>query len=291
LRERVELRVLEPSSPVPSGVAVAGLLGELERVLDGCRDLLAAHRPTLGDKRVAGGFEAVTDADVMIEEALRRACGSHLPEAAFLGEETAPRGPSPAAVPLCVVVDPLDGTREYLAGSPDFGCSIGLFAAGAPVLGVIDLLQRRRRLTAVAGPDGWELHGAARPLPPTPADRSRWRIGVSPPQQPRFSAQARRLLRLVPVGSTVAKIAGILLGELEGALVLPSQATLRIWDYAGAAVVLAAAGGHLVDPHGDELLATLPLDHAGGWLAGTPEVVTALQAVWPALASSPSDAC
>ncbi len=274
-----------PPSPLLD-VEVDGLLVALEDVLDGCRDLLAAHRPVPGDKRTAFGREAVTDVDVAIEEALRRVFASHLPRAAFLGEETAPGGPPPAAAPVCVVVDPLDGTREYLAGSSNFGCSIGLFVAGAPVLGMVDLLERGHRLAALATSGGWELRGDARVLAAPPADRSRWRLGVSPPQLAWFSPQARRMLRLVPVGSTVAKIAGILLGGLDGVVVLPSRAALRIWDYAGGAIVLAAAGGRLTDPHGDELLRTLPLDHPGGWLAGSPGVVAALQALWPMLSSN-----
>jgi histidinol-phosphatase len=76
----------------------------------------------------------VTIADCESEAALRRVLGARYPRHAILGEE---EGESNAGASFRWIVDPLDGTRSFVRGSPLYGVLVGLEREGEPLLGVI----------------------------------------------------------------------------------------------------------------------------------------------------------
>jgi inositol-phosphate phosphatase / L-galactose 1-phosphate phosphatase / histidinol-phosphatase len=76
----------------------------------------------------------VTQADREIEQALRREVAAAHPDHGFVGEEFEPLNPDADRV---WVVDPIDGTKAFLAGKPTFGTLIALLQQGKPLLGVI----------------------------------------------------------------------------------------------------------------------------------------------------------
>jgi myo-inositol-1(or 4)-monophosphatase len=98
--------------------------------------VLLEHRKSFG-VREKGRFDLVTDADLAAQETVQTYLGERFPNIALLGEEHAPlptaRKPGQAAW----VVDPLDGTTNYVHDFPFYAVSIGLEAEGEPVLGVI----------------------------------------------------------------------------------------------------------------------------------------------------------
>jgi inositol-phosphate phosphatase/L-galactose 1-phosphate phosphatase/histidinol-phosphatase len=77
----------------------------------------------------------VTEADRAIELALRKEVAAALPDHGFVGEEYPPEKPDAEFV---WVIDPIDGTKAFLAGKPTFGTLIALLQRGRPLLGVID---------------------------------------------------------------------------------------------------------------------------------------------------------
>jgi inositol-phosphate phosphatase/L-galactose 1-phosphate phosphatase/histidinol-phosphatase len=77
----------------------------------------------------------VTDADRAVETALREEAARAHPDHGFVGEEFDPVNPD---ADLVWVVDPIDGTKAFLAGKPTFGTLIALLRQGKPLLGVID---------------------------------------------------------------------------------------------------------------------------------------------------------
>jgi inositol-phosphate phosphatase/L-galactose 1-phosphate phosphatase/histidinol-phosphatase len=77
----------------------------------------------------------VTDADRAVETALRAEVARAHPDHGFVGEEFEPVNPDAEHV---WVVDPIDGTKAFLAGKPTFGTLIALLRGGTPVLGIID---------------------------------------------------------------------------------------------------------------------------------------------------------
>ena len=90
----------------------------------------------------------VTQADRDIEQALRREVVAHHPDHGFVGEEFEPLNPDAAHV---WVVDPIDGTKAFLAGKPTFGTLIALLRHGQPVLGLIDHPALGERWIGAAG--------------------------------------------------------------------------------------------------------------------------------------------
>jgi len=101
--------------------------------------------------------DLVTDADLASQKAVRGVLESSFPGYAFVGEEEGENEPPPAvragdpSAPPCWVVDPLDGTVNFVHGLQNFAVSIGLYAAGKMRLGVILDPVYNELFTAVDG--------------------------------------------------------------------------------------------------------------------------------------------
>jgi inositol-phosphate phosphatase/L-galactose 1-phosphate phosphatase/histidinol-phosphatase len=90
----------------------------------------------------------VTEADREVETAIRKMIEAHLPEHGIFGEE---HGRTNQQSPWQWVIDPIDGTRAFIAGYPLFTTLIALAHKGVPLLGVIDQAILRERWTGVHG--------------------------------------------------------------------------------------------------------------------------------------------
>ena len=88
-----------------------------------------------GDKTFDGGFDPVTEADREAEAVMREILASERPGDAIIGEEF---GVTPGSSGLTWVLDPIDGTRGFIAGTPTWGVLIAVSNAGGPVFGMID---------------------------------------------------------------------------------------------------------------------------------------------------------
>ncbi len=89
---------------------------------------------TVANKEDGAGFDPVTDADRRIERELRDRISSRFPDHRILGEEFEDRG---GDSPFAWHIDPIDGTRAFMTGSPLWGCLIGLSVDGRPALGAL----------------------------------------------------------------------------------------------------------------------------------------------------------
>jgi myo-inositol-1(or 4)-monophosphatase len=104
-----------------------------------------------------GQYDPVTVADRAAERAMRAAIAEAFPDHGIIGEEFAPR---PGAGSHKWVLDPIDGTRAFIMGSPLWGTLIGLVEDGVPILGLMDQPFTRERFWATGGrahlrgPDG-----------------------------------------------------------------------------------------------------------------------------------------
>src|SRR3954453_15650402 len=74
--------------------------------------------------RNKGVGDLVTDADLASQEAIRRVIEARFPDHAFVGEEQRIKPVAPAADQLTWIVDPLDGTTNYVHGYPNFAVSV-----------------------------------------------------------------------------------------------------------------------------------------------------------------------
>jgi histidinol phosphatase-like enzyme (inositol monophosphatase family) len=88
-----------------------------------------------GDNKAASGYDPVTEADRAAERAMRDILSRERPEDGIEGEEF---GAKPGRSGLVWHLDPVDGTRSFLAGLPSWTVLIGVAEANAPIIGVID---------------------------------------------------------------------------------------------------------------------------------------------------------
>ncbi|WGW03408.1 histidinol-phosphatase [Tropicibacter oceani] len=87
------------------------------------------------DNKLAGGFDPVTAADREAEQAMRAVLAARRPQDGILGEEF---GALAGSSGLTWVLDPIDGTRGFISGTPTWGVLIAVSDDTGPILGVID---------------------------------------------------------------------------------------------------------------------------------------------------------
>lgn len=191
-------------------------------------------------------FDLVTDADLASQRTIYEYLGARLPGHAFLGEEdaAASRKPGPEAPPTWIV-DPIDGTTNYVHDCPMYCISIGLQVAGELVVGVVFDPTRPELFKAARGQGAWlndrrmqvsstdRLEEAllATGFPPDLRGQERtldwWRY---------FSLRTRSLRR---TGSTALNMAYVAAGRFDGYWAFDNH----VWDVAGATVLVQEAGG------------------------------------------------
>jgi myo-inositol-1(or 4)-monophosphatase len=147
-----------------TGTGNEGLLALALAVAREAGQLLAERRPAgpLGRPEVTGTksspTDVVTEMDKASETLIRRRLLAARPGDAVLGEEGGQTGEGQVRW----IVDPLDGTVNYLYGLPDWAVSIAAEAGGTVVAGVVAVPPRREVFTAVQGGGAW-LHAGDRP--------------------------------------------------------------------------------------------------------------------------------
>lgn len=87
--------------------------------------------------RLKSDASPVTEADERAERVILDALAAHFPDIPAVGEEAVSAGQAPTQAGMFFLVDPLDGTREFVAGRDEFTVNIALVSAGAPVAGVV----------------------------------------------------------------------------------------------------------------------------------------------------------
>lgn len=92
----------------------------------------------------------VCDADLAVDAFLKRELGALLPAAAWLSEETVD-DPIRVGHDLVWLVDPVDGTRDFLRGRPGWAVSVALVSAGRPLIGMLEAPARGEHWEAEAG--------------------------------------------------------------------------------------------------------------------------------------------
>lgn len=100
------------------------------------------------DDKATGGFDPVTIADRAAEQAMRAVLVAHRPDDAIWGEEF---GRLAGTSGRTWVLDPIDGTRGFMSGTPTWGVLVALSGDGGPVLGVIDQPYTGERFVGAPG--------------------------------------------------------------------------------------------------------------------------------------------
>jgi myo-inositol-1(or 4)-monophosphatase len=225
---------------------------------------------TIGEKlRPDGQKELVSEYDRLVEGLLIETVEESMPGVPIVSEETR-EDPAPLDSEWCFVIDPIDGTREFVSGGSAFSISVALLNWRKPVAAWLDFPRRRQRLRAIAGGGAW-LNGRRLRVPSPHIDIS-FRLAVSPNQyaDPRFNSFEAGLLglELVPTPALASKLVGVARGEYDAAVFLGwPDYRAPIWDFAAAGLVLKEAGGRFVSLDGHSILEKMPDVLRHGWLA------------------------
>ena len=215
--------------------------------------ILAVDRAALAARSKPDG-SPVTAADKAAQDVILPELAGLLPAMPIVSEEAEQAQPAPGKSYL--LVDPLDGTKELLAGRDEFTVNLALVQDGRPLLGVIAAPALGLLWRGVVGRGAERLQLGPRPGGPV-AIRSRvpgaaMVAAVSrshlDPATETFLARQPRLERLI-CGSSL-KFCRLAEG---GADLYPRLAPTFEWDVAAGHAVLAAAGGTVTTPAGDLL--------------------------------------
>ncbi|MFF9723154.1 inositol monophosphatase family protein [Streptomyces gardneri] len=223
-------------------------------------------------------IDVVTEMDIAAEKLITGFLAEHRPQDGFLGEEGAS---SPGTSGIRWVIDPLDGTVNYLYGRPTWAVSIAAERDGETVVGVVEAPMRGETYRAVLGGGAYagERRLAARPSPEL--DQALVGTGFGYIQS-RRAHQADVAQRVIPRvrdirrgGSAAIDLCDVAAGRLDAYY----ERGLNPWDLAAGALIAreagALTGGRPGEPESGELtLAASPgvfallqelLEELGAW--------------------------
>ena len=195
-----------------------------------------------------GGDSPVTEADIAVDELLRRRLQAARPDYGWLSEETAD-DPARLLAPRIFVVDPIDGTRGFIEGDRRWCVSIAVVAAGRPVAAALFAPALDVLFTAIAG------FGARRDGKPIAAS-SRARLEGAHIAGPKswFGSKAMKALptrRADYVPSLALRFAFVADGTFDAAFASPRS---QDWDLAACDLLVHEAGGALTELDGQKPL-------------------------------------
>lgn len=200
----------------------------------------------------------VCEVDLDVDRMLRARLEGLLPDAGWLSEETVDNTDRLAREAVWVV-DPIDGTRDYIRGREGWAVSVALVRNGEVVLGVLDAPARRERWTATRGQGAWRngvaLHAGTR----SALSGARVPTDALP--------KIDRHLTIVHKPNSIALRMAMVAAD-EADLV----ATLRWgneWDIAAAVLIASAAGASVSDALGAPLVFNKADPRAYGVLVST----------------------
>ncbi len=184
----------------------------------------------------------VTEADLAADSLLKARLRALLPEAGWLSEESADR-PERLERAQVWVVDPLDGTKEFVLGIPEFSVSVALVADGKPVLAAV-YHPVSENLFSARLEQGTRLNG--RPVAVSDlATLAGARIDASRSERKRGEfAPFEELVELRTVGSIAYKLARVAAGLADATW---SRGPKHEWDICAGSLLVTEAGGEAVD--------------------------------------------
>lgn len=201
------------------------------------------------DNKLADGFDPVTEADRSAERAMRAVLAAERPEDAILGEEY---GLSAGSSGLTWVLDPIDGTRGFVSGTPTWGVLIAVSDARGPFYGMIDQPYIGERFVGaggkarMTGPQGSAAlqTRATRALGEAIVFTTFPEVGT-PQEGAAFRAVAERT-KLTRYGMDCYAYALLAAGQID----LVIEAGLQAYDIQAPIALIEAAGGVVTDWQG-----------------------------------------
>ena len=200
-------------------------------------------------------FDLVTDADLASQKTIRDYLLQRFPAHEFLGEEDAVKQGRPAAdAPPTWIVDPIDGTTNYVHDCPMYCISISLQVAGELDVGVVYDPSRQEMFAAATGMGAWLGERRLKTSSAQTLEEALIATGFPPNMVGHeitldwwrhFSFKAQSLRR---TGSTALNMAYVAAGRFDAYFAFDNH----VWDVAGATVLIREAGGQVSNVDGSE---------------------------------------
>lgn len=236
-------------------------LGELERAAaaaaEEAGEIIVGLRRTGVRYGRKPGYELISEADLRAAELLYERLHTAFPEAGWLSEEHRDTG-ARLGREWTWIVDPLDGTREYLLGIPEFAVSVALVRAGEPILGVVHNPATGETFTS----------SSMTPHPEASDDRLRVLVGRGEAEVGEVPPLPRES-EVVAVGSIAYRLALVAANHAKALVTIQPRAE---WDVAAGLALCAATGVRVSDARGSPIRLNKPRPYVAGVVAAPPEV-------------------
>ncbi|WP_323006130.1 inositol monophosphatase family protein [Pseudorhodobacter sp.] len=228
-----------------SETEIADIRATAAELADAARVATLAHfrKPGLmADTKETTHFDPVTEADRASERAMRDILARRRPQDGILGEEF---GPTQGSSGLNWVLDPIDGTRGYLSGTPTWGVLISIADETGPLFGIIDQPYIQERFeggfgrATVTGPMGVTALACRAPRELSQAIMLSTFPEVGNPEESAAFQRVVPKLRLVRYGMDCYGYALLAAGQVD----LVIEAGLQTYDVQAPIAVIEAAGG------------------------------------------------
>ena len=247
-------------------LTLPALLDALVPVMRAAGELIEAVRIAGFVTRGKADGSSVTEADEAAETLIVAAL-ARLDAAPIVAEEAHAAGHRPLAADRFWLIDPLDGTRDFIAGRAAYSVNIGLIDGGVPVLGLVLSPRDGILWGGAAG------HGAFRQRPGEDREPIEARRAAVPPtvvvshshldDATKEYLALMGLVALEPAGSSL-KFCRLAEGSAD---VYPRYGPTMEWDTAAGDAVLRAAGGTMIGPSGHPFAYGKPGNRNGAFLA------------------------
>ncbi|GAB2554916.1 inositol monophosphatase family protein [Kribbella endophytica] len=230
---------------------LARLLEIAEGAVAVAADLVESREP--GALHSKGDRDMASDTDIAVEQTVREHLAKVTPEIAFLGEE---EGAHPGSGELSWVLDPIDGTVNYIHGVPLWGISLGLVDGNKQVAGVLDFPMLGTRYLAADG------LGATRNGDPIQASKTTelsealvmagdFAVGADADEKNRprlalINLLLPRVQRVRMLGTAALHMALVADGSLDAAIMFSNKP----WDTSAGSIIARESGAVVVDVDG-----------------------------------------
>lgn len=230
---------------------LAPRLEQLVRIAQAAGAVVMRHYEEGASARFKADRSPVTDADEEAEKLILAQLALDFPGVPVVAEEEAAAGRIVDAGTHFFLVDPVDGTKEFIRRGGEFTVNIGEVRDGAPVAGVVFAPAIGRLFVGAAGEGAFELSsGTLKKIAARTAEGDGL-VAVSSKSHP--DAQTDALLKTLTIkghvnaGSSL-KFCLVAAGEAD---IYPRAGQTMEWDTAAGHAVLAAAGGSVTDWDGN----------------------------------------
>jgi len=243
---------------------------DLQRELDLAREAALSAGDILERYFRDRGFEIdqkgkdnpVTTADFDADHEIKRLLRAPFPEYGWLSEETADNSDRLSCHRVWIV-DPLDGTKEFIKGIPEFVIAIALAEAGHPILGVTYNPIKREMFWCARG-SGCYMDSRQVRVTLTPTlEHATVLASRSETSRGEWKTYEGKL-RVNPIGSVAYKLALVAAGRADATFTRTPKSE---WDIASGAALVVEAGGRITDIDGSEMLFNKPSVKLKGFVA------------------------